>query len=87
MLSVKAEQCVNVKFLTKLGKSATERYSLLMQVNGDECLLILKFSSGSKDIKKEGERLKTISVPVKLAHQKQVLTLKKPVKFSEKVVA
>jgi hypothetical protein len=35
MLSVKEEQRVNVKFLAKLGKSATETYSLLIEVNGD----------------------------------------------------
>jgi hypothetical protein len=38
MLSVKVEQSVNVKFLTKLGKFATETYSLLMEVYGDERL-------------------------------------------------
>jgi hypothetical protein len=59
MLSVKVEQCVNVKFLTKLGKSTTETHSLLMEVYGDECLVI-KFSE------KEGEKLKTIHIPVGL---------------------
>jgi hypothetical protein len=38
MLSLKVEQRVNVKFLTELGKFATETYSLLMEVYGDECL-------------------------------------------------
>jgi hypothetical protein len=38
MLSVKLEQRVNVKFLAKLGKSATEMYSSLLEVYGDECL-------------------------------------------------
>jgi hypothetical protein len=38
MSSVKVEQRVNVKFLARLGKSATETYSLLMRVYGDECL-------------------------------------------------
>jgi len=32
------EQCVNVKFCVKLGKSATEMYDLLKKVSGDECL-------------------------------------------------
>jgi hypothetical protein len=36
MLSVKVEQRANVKFLAKLGKSATETYTLLMEVYGDE---------------------------------------------------
>jgi hypothetical protein len=36
MLGVKVEQRVNVKFLAKLGKFATETYGLLMEVYGDE---------------------------------------------------
>jgi len=32
------EQCVNVKFCVKLGKSTTEMYNLLMKVYGDKCL-------------------------------------------------
>jgi len=39
--------------------------------------LVLKFSSGLKGLKKEGERSETISTPVVPAHQKQTLTLKK----------
>ena len=38
MLSANVEQSVNIKFLTKLGKSATETYSLLTEVYGDQCL-------------------------------------------------
>jgi hypothetical protein len=38
MLSVKVEQSVNVKFLAKLGKFATETYGLLMEVYGVEYL-------------------------------------------------
>jgi len=38
MLSVNMEQCVNVKFCLKLGKSAIETYSCLKKVYGDECL-------------------------------------------------
>jgi hypothetical protein len=37
MLSVK-ERNVSVKFLAKLGKSATKTYNLLMEVYGDQCL-------------------------------------------------
>jgi hypothetical protein len=33
---LKVEQRVNVKFLEKLEKSATETYNLLMEVYGDE---------------------------------------------------
>ena len=38
MLSANGEQRVNIKLLTKLGKSATETYNLLTQVYGDQCL-------------------------------------------------
>jgi hypothetical protein len=42
--------------------------------------------SGSKDLKGEGEKSKTIRVPVGLAHKKQMLTLKKLVKLLKKIV-
>jgi hypothetical protein len=35
--------------------------------------LVLEFSSGSKDLKREGERLKTICILVGLARLKQML--------------
>ena len=38
MLSANVEQRVNIKFLTKLGKSATVTYNLLTEVYGDQCL-------------------------------------------------
>jgi hypothetical protein len=38
MLSANVEQRVNIKFLTKLGKSATETYNFLTEVYGDHCL-------------------------------------------------
>ena len=38
MLSVNAEQRINVKFCVKLGKSATETNYLLKKVYGNECL-------------------------------------------------
>ena len=38
MLSDNVEQRVYIKFLTKLGKSATETYNLLTEVYGDQCL-------------------------------------------------
>jgi len=38
MLSANVEQRVNIKFLTKLGKSATDTYNLLTEVYGDQCL-------------------------------------------------
>ena len=38
MLRANGEQRVNIKLLTKLGKSATDTYNLLTQVYGDQCL-------------------------------------------------
>jgi hypothetical protein len=52
MLSVKVEQRVSVKFLAKLGQSATETYSLLMEVYGEECLSrtqVFEWFKGFKD--------------------------------------
>jgi len=55
MLSANVEQRVNIKFLTKLEKSATETYNLLTEVYGDQCLsgtqvfeLFKKFKGGRK---------------------------------------
>jgi len=87
VLSVNVEQRVNVKFLVKLGKFATEKYDLLKKVYGDECLYRTKFSSGLKGLKREGKILETISAPVVPAHQKQTLTSKKSVKLFDKIVA
>lgn len=57
MLSVQMEQRVNIKFLFKLGKSATEAYSMLQQVYGDDCLSrtrvfewFKRFQDGREDI-------------------------------------
>ena len=38
MLTANVEQTVNIKFLTKLGKTATGTYNLLTEVYGDQCL-------------------------------------------------
>jgi hypothetical protein len=38
--------------------------------------LVLKFSSGSKDLKREVDRSQMIHVLVSLAYQKQMLTFK-----------
>ena len=57
MLSANVEQRVNIKFLTKLGKSVTETYSLLTEVYGDQCLSrtqvfewFKKFKEGRKHV-------------------------------------
>ena len=57
MLSANVEQRVNIKFLTKLGKSATETYNLLTEVYGDQCLSrtqvfewFKKFKEGREDV-------------------------------------
>jgi hypothetical protein len=83
-LSVKVGQHVNVKVLAKLGKSATETYNLLMEVYGDECLSHTLVFERFKIYRGKVERLKTIHVPVSLAHQKQKLTLKKSVRLFKK---
>ena len=57
MLSTNVEQRVNIKFLTKLGKFATETYNLLTEVYGDRCLSrsenfewFKKFMEGREDV-------------------------------------
>ena len=49
--------------------------------------LALKFLSGLKVLKGEGKRSEGFSAPVVPAHQKQMLTSKKSVKFLDKIVA
>ena len=56
MLSANVER-VNIKFLTKLGKSATETYNLLTEVYDDQCLSHMqvfewfkKFVEGGEDV-------------------------------------
>ena len=55
MLSVNVEQCVNVKFCVKLGKSVTEAYNLLKKVYGDERLSRTQVFEWFKGLKREGE--------------------------------
>ena len=87
MLSVNVEQCFNVKFCVKPGKSATETYDLLKKVYGDECLSRTQVFECLKGLKREGKRSETISAPVVPAHQKQTLTSEKSVKLFDKIVA
>lgn len=69
MFRVIKEQCVNVKYLVKLGKSAKETNSLLRKVYKDECLSrnFWKGKSGSKNVE---TRLKTIHVQDDLQRQR-----------------
>ena len=87
MLSVNAEQRVDVKFCVKLGKSAIEAYHLLKKLYDDECLSRTQVFEWFKRLKREGKRSETISAPVVPAHQKQKLTSKKSVKLLDKIVA
>ena len=57
MLSVHKEQRVNVKFLFKLGKSATETYLMLQLVYGDECLLCTQVFEWFKRFKNGREEI------------------------------
>jgi hypothetical protein len=68
-----------VKFLAKLGKSATETHSLMMEVYGDECLVI-KFS------KKKGE-IEDDPRPGWPCTSKTDVNIEKSVKLFEKIVA
>jgi len=58
MLSVNVEQCVNVKFCVKLGKSATEMYDLLKKVYGDECLSCTQVFKWFKRFKEGREEIR-----------------------------
>ena len=60
MLSANVEQRVNIKFLTKLGKSATETYNLLTEVYGDQCLSRTHVFEWFKKFKEVGNTSGTI---------------------------
>ena len=60
MLSANVEQRVNIKFLTKLGKSATETYNLLTEVYGDQCLSRTQVFEWFKKFKEGREYVGTI---------------------------
>jgi len=57
MLSVNAEQRVNVKFCLKLGKSASQTYDLLKKVYGDKCLSRTQVFEWFKRFKEEREEI------------------------------
>jgi len=57
MQNVQMEQRVNLKFLVKLGKTATEAHAMLKEVYGSECLsrtqvleLFKRFKEGHETI-------------------------------------
>ena len=55
MLSANVEELLNIKFLTKLGKSATETCNLLTEVYGDQCLSRTQFFEWFKKFKEGRE--------------------------------
>jgi len=57
MLSVNVEHRVNVKFCVKLGKSATEMYSLLKKFYGDEYLFRTQVFEWFKRVKEGREEI------------------------------
>ena len=91
MTSIKIEMRVNVKFLAKLGKSATETYGLLKEVYGDDCLSrtqvfewFKRFKEGREDVEDDPRpsRPSTAALPL----QKQMRTLKMSLELFEKIV-
>jgi len=77
MLSVNVEQCVNVKFCVKLGKSATEMYDLLKQVYGDECLSHTQVFKWFKRFKEGREEIRDNQHPSRLSASKTDANIEK----------
>jgi hypothetical protein len=71
----------------KVGKSATETYNLLKKLHGDECLSCTQVFEWFKRFKQGREEIGDDQHPVVPAHQKQMPTLKKSVKFFDKIIA
>ena len=77
MLSVNVEQCVNVKFCVKLGKSATETYDLLKEVYGDKCLSRTRVFEWFKRFKGGREEVRDDQHPVHSSTSKIDANIKK----------
>ena len=77
MLSVNVEQCVNVKFCVKLGKSATETYDLLKEVYGDKCLSRTRVFEWFKRFKGGREEIRDDQHPVHSSKSKIDANIKK----------
>jgi hypothetical protein len=83
---LKVGQRVNVKFLAKLGKSATEMYNLLVEVHGDECLSHTQVIEWFKKFKEGRGEIEDDPHPGRTCTSKTE-ALKKSVKLFEKIVA
>jgi hypothetical protein len=87
MLSVNVEQCVNVKFCVRIGKSATDTYDMLKKVYGDLCLphtqvfeWFIRFKEGREEIGDDQR-------PGCPSTSKKDANIKKSVKLFDKIIA
>ena len=58
MLDCKSEQGVNIKFLVKMKKSATETFQLLTEAYGEDCMSRARVSEWHKRFSEGRESLK-----------------------------
>jgi len=86
-LSVNVQQCVNVNFCVKLGKSATETYDLLKKVYGDECLSRIQVFEWFKRFKEGRKEIEDDQRPGRPSTSKTDTNIEKSVKFFDKIVA
>jgi len=84
ILSVNVEQCVNLKFCVKLGKSVTETYNLLKKVYGNDSLSRTQVFEWFKRFKEGREEIGNNQRPGHPSTSKQTLTSKMLVKLFEK---
>jgi hypothetical protein len=87
MLSVKAEQRVSVKFLAKLGKSATEMYNLLMEVHGDECLAHTQVFEWFRRFKEGMGEIKDDPHPARSCTSNTDANIEKSMRLFEEIIA
>ena len=77
ILSVNVEQCVNVKFCVKLGKSATETYDLLKKVYGNEFLSRTQIFEWFKRFKEGREEIRDDQCPGRPSTSKRDANIEK----------
>ncbi|KAJ8952159.1 hypothetical protein NQ318_018496 [Aromia moschata] len=83
MLSVQMEQRGNLKFLVKLGKTFTEAYKMLKEMN---VYPVHNFLNGLNGLMRDVKRPTTIRAPDGPQRQKQTKMLKKIGKLIAKMV-
>jgi hypothetical protein len=87
VLSVTVEQRVNVEFYVRFRKSATEKYNLLKNVYGDDCLFHTRVFEWLNWFKEGREEIGDDQHPGQSSTSKADTNIKRSVKLFDEIVA